>query len=293
MIHFISVFFCVLCFASFSVKAIDCDTPQTALSQIICNDYRLSQANKRLEQLYQQQIQTSETDKIQDTTAWLTSLEQHCEIKNKDCLRQQYEQRIRELSQKTWTFQAQIHPDIPQLQFKLIGIADGDTAHIQKLTISNQDGQILQTLVVENVSDMLKETETLWLDNGEGFKIEDVTFDGYKDIRLMELLPAGANVPYLYWLYDPEQKQFVFNRQFSDLAHLTLDLNKKQLISQYRISAVEHGTDYYKVDKSQLILIRQELTQYVKNDQEELVLFELVKQLIDGKLKVVSQKLVE
>ncbi|MEK7991645.1 MAG: hypothetical protein VSS52_011615 [Thiotrichaceae bacterium] len=292
MIQFKFVFLCVLCFTSFSVLAIDCDMPQTVLSQIICDDYRLSQANKRLEQLYQQQLKISESDKTQNTQ-WLASLEQHCEIKNKDCLRQQYEQRIRELSQKTWAFQAQIHPNIPQLQFKLIGIADEDTAHIQKLTISNQDGQILQTLVVADVSDMLKETETLWLDNGEGFKIEDVNFDGYSDIRLMELLPAGANVPYLYWLYDPEQKQFVFNRRFSDLAHLTLDLNKKWVVSQYQISAVEHGTDYYKVDKHQLILIRQKLTQYVKNDEDERVLFELVKELVDNKLKVVSQKPIE
>jgi uncharacterized protein len=290
MIQFI--FFITLLLMPYSiVMAMDCEKPETAITQVICADYRLSQMNTRLERIYQQ-LETSSTNE-NVLKSWLETLEQQCKPQQEDCLRQQYEQRIRELSQKTWSFQAPIHPDVEPWQFDLIGIKDGDTAHIQKITISNQDGQLLQTFVIENVSEMLKETETLWLDSGEGFKIEDVNFDGYQDIRLMEFLPAGANVPYLYWLYQVEQKQFVFNQQYSQLSHLTLDSDKKQVVSQYRMNAVEHGTDYYSVDKYQLILIRQELLTYVKNDQDELELFELVKERVADELQIISQTPVE
>ncbi|WP_353571055.1 hypothetical protein [Candidatus Albibeggiatoa sp. nov. BB20] len=290
MIRFISIFLAILSLTPY-VMAIDCKLPSTAMTQVICGDYRLSRANEHLEQLYQQQaLKTGDAEDLQKS--WLASLEHNCEAKKKDCLRQQYEQHIRELSQKTWQFPAQIHPELASFQFELVGIADEDTAHVQKIIISNQDGYH-QTLIIEHVSDMLKETETLWLDSGEGFKIEDVNFDGYKDIRLMELLPAGANVPYLCWLYQPEQKQFEFNKQYSQLAHLTLDIDKKQVISQYRINAVEHGIDYYSVNQYKLILIRQELLKYVKNKEDELELFELVKERVGDELQITSQKLIQ
>lgn len=166
-------------------------------------------------------------------------------------------------------------------------------AHIEKIHIQNADGKLLQTLLIADFSQMLKKTETLWLEKGDGFKIEDVNFDGYKDLRLMEFLPAGANVPYLYWLYHPESKQFIFNKSFNRLAHITLDKDKKQIISQYRINAVEHGTDYYTVDNNKLILMRQELLTSIKNQAGELVLVELVKQRIDDELKIISQQPVE
>ncbi|MCV6639195.1 hypothetical protein [Candidatus Albibeggiatoa sp. nov. NOAA] len=292
MTQLMYTFLALLLFIQHStVLAINCKMPQTNLAKIICGDYRLSEAHERLVQIYQQQ--TPKFDEVKKQyKIWLETLERNCETKNKDCLRHQYEQQIRELSQKTWQFQTQVHPDLPLLQFELIGITDEETAHIQKIVISNQDGQTLQTLMIEDVSDMLKETETLWLKRGEGFKIEDVNFDGYKDIRLMELLPAGANVPYLCWLYHPEQQKFVFNKPFSQLAHLSLDNENQQIISQYRINAVEHGTDFYSVDKYELILMRQELLKYIKNDEGTFELFELTKQRVDNELQIVHQELV-
>src|SRR5689334_2824653 len=36
----------------------------------------------------------------------------------------------------------------------------------------------------------------------ENLSIVDVNFDGYKDIMLMEFLPSGPNIPYLYWIFN-------------------------------------------------------------------------------------------
>lgn len=272
----------LFCWHSATMASIDCKAAQSDIAQLICTDNDLRQTNARLQQLEQ----TTASD-------WSSHLQQACPTQNPFCIKQQYEQRIAELNQQNWTFQAHIHPTITPLQIKLIGHADGDMAHIEKIHIQNADGKLLQTLLIADFSQMLKKTETLWLEKGDGFKIEDVNFDGYKDLRLMEFLPAGANVPYLYWLYHPESKQFIFNKSFNRLAHITLDKDKKQIISQYRINAVEHGTDYYTVDNNKLILMRQELLTSIKNQAGELVLVELVKQRIDDELKIISQQPVE
>ena len=34
--------------------------------------------------------------------------------------------------------------------------------------------------------------------------IEDLNFDGYSDIRLLQYLPETANIPFFYWLYNSE-----------------------------------------------------------------------------------------
>lgn len=280
----------LLAYHTYSPAAvIDCQTTNTLLADAVCNDARLKRLNQRLNQVYEQ----SSEHQQQTQKAWLEGLITTCPNKMYSCLKQQYEQRIREISKKVWHFEAQIHPSLLPFYFELAGVADQDTAHVHDITVLNADQHIVQTLIIEDVSDMLTETETLWLDRGEGFKIEDVNFDGYKDIRLMELLPAGANVPYLYWLYHPEQQHFIFSKAFSQLAHINLDSDKKQIISQYRINAVEHGTDYYSVDNYDLTLVRQELTKYIKNAEGELTLFDVVKQRTDGQLRIISQEPVQ
>jgi len=286
----IGFIFILLTYHAYSPAAvIDCQTTNTLLADVVCKDARLKRLNQRLNQVY---AQSSEVQQ-QTQKVWQEELITACPHKMYSCLKQQYEYRIREMSKKVWHFNAQIHPDLLPFDFELAGVADQDTAHVHDITVLNAEQHIVQTLIIEDVSDMLTETETLWLDRGEGFKIEDINFDGYKDIRLMELLPAGANVPYLYWLYHPKQQHFIFSKAFSQLAHITLDMDKKQVISQYRINAVEHGTDYYTVDNYELTLVRQELTKYIKNEEGELILFDMVKQRTDGQLHIISQEPVQ
>ncbi len=86
--------------------------------------------------------------------------------------------------------------------------------------IGVEPSQIIQSL----------DTKT-WFDNtGLNFKLEDVNFDSYQDLRLMVGIPTGP-IPYLCWLFDPKTGQFVHSQKLSGLASLEVDADNKQIIS--------------------------------------------------------------
>ena len=66
-----------------------------------------------------------------------------------------------------------------------------------------------------------------------GLYIEDLNFDGYKDLRLQKGTPAGPNIPYLYWIYDPSQ-----NEELEIILALKVDYENKRIISYTRGSAL-------------------------------------------------------
>ena len=82
------------------------------------------------------------------------------------------------------------------------------------------------------------------LDDGwDAFIIEDLNFDGYRDLRLMADRPAGPNIPYLYWLFDPQQSQFERNEALEQVTAPEVDEANQQLISNWRSGAATFGTD--------------------------------------------------
>lgn len=96
--------------------------------------------------------------------------------------------------------------------------------------------------------------------------VEDMNYDGYDDFRLVEFLTAGANTPYLYYLYDPATEQFVFN---SDLRAITSPqfVGSNTILSRWQLGAANWGIDIYAyVNEKPTLLVRQEWTASVDGD---------------------------
>lgn len=75
----------------------------------------------------------------------------------------------------------------------------------------------------------------------EGFVLADMDFDGYVDMRLMQFLPAGPNMPYYFWIWDPESGQMVDrNQDFGHLAAPVFDPAAKRIYCHIRHSAHIH-----------------------------------------------------
>lgn len=64
--------------------------------------------------------------------------------------------------------------------------------------------------------------------------IEDMNFDGRTDFRLMEFLPAGPNVPFLFWIYNPTNELFEENNYYGEITSPEFDYEKKQINSTWR-----------------------------------------------------------
>ena len=96
-----------------------------------------------------------------------------------------------------------------------------------------------------------------------GLTTIDLNFDGFNDIGLVGWLPAGANTPYYYWLWNEEKQCFQY--AFC-LCNIEVDLENKQLISNTRDSANCYIIDYYKYDDNNQL---QNIKQIVETIQED------------------------
>ena len=77
-----------------------------------------------------------------------------------------------------------------------------------------------------------------------------MNFDGYGDIRLVEFQPAGPNVPYLNWLFDPTSGCFVENRALNAITSPQFDPATREIRSNWRDGATRYGTDVYVLVKA-------------------------------------------
>lgn len=172
---------------------------------------------------------------------------------------------------------AQVHPDEPGRTFRILGDSERSAFSAYGIHIIADDGS----------EQMLDEFEALLPEGSESdvLYLEDVNFDGYADIRLVKYLTGGANVPYLFWLFDPNGKTFVAAPQFERIVSPELDVENKLLISRQRFSAAEYRTEYYDPLNETPILVRREertfnpngsstLKVYTGQGEENLVLVE-------------------
>jgi uncharacterized repeat protein (TIGR01451 family) len=87
--------------------------------------------------------------------------------------------------------------------------------------------------------------------------VEDMNYDGNDDFRIVRNVPAGPNIPYLYYIYDPATRQFIYNPAYEDITSPEFPGNS-QVRSQWRESAVQWGIDTYTIVNNTPILIQRE-----------------------------------
>ncbi len=166
---------------------------------------------------------------------------------------------------ETVDYRYTIHPDLGERLFTLDG--------------KSQDGNFLVDSIEVRVGhdrvQLIRGFKARLPDKKAGFFVEDVNFDGYADLRLMEYLPAGANVPYLFWVYDPDQRLYVEAPELSRVLSPEVMPEQKMLKSNQRVNAAEYSTEYFKVGKDQPVLVKREDKKYFAPGEYELTVYEL------------------
>lgn len=89
------------------------------------------------------------------------------------------------------------------------------------------------------------------------FFIEDINFDGYNDIRLLQFLPASPNLPYYFWTYNPKTLQFIQDTTLENITSPEFDQKTKTIFSAWRDGCCKYGSATYTYENGKITLIQQ------------------------------------
>src|SRR6185436_4464256 len=74
--------------------------------------------------------------------------------------------------------------------------------------------------------------------------------------------PAGPNVPYLNWLFDPASGRFQASPALDAIASPTFDATTREIRSEWRDGPTRYGTDIYTFRDGALVALRREVKVY-------------------------------
>ncbi len=128
-----------------------------------------------------------------------------------------------------------------------------------------------------------------FVQENEQIVMEDLNFDGYGDIRLLQFLPEDASVPFFYWLYNPKTEKYVRNKKLEIVHSPSLDRKQALLLSQWGDGDSIQGTDFYQFRGHQIKLVKQEIQQII-DDKHYALIF---KEPIGDSLQEVERKTIK
>lgn len=122
---------------------------------------------------------------------------------------------------------------------------------------------------------MLDEFESVLPINSEAdaLVVEDVNFDGYADVRIMEYLPGGSAAPFFYWLYEPTTGKFQRSDDFGVVKSPLVDPENRQLISRQKVSSTEYVTEFYDPQGDIPMLVRKEVRNFSPDGSSKVHVF--------------------
>ena len=137
--------------------------------------------------------------------------------------------------------QSQINPGLPVLDLSIVWHEDTKSHQrlIDRIDIHRAgDAELLQSIV--GIDLPLPPAA----DNA-GIEMLDLNFDGYLDMRVAQAAGAGKNARYRNWLWSKEDGKFVASPGLDAIASPKFNAEDEEIVSQWRSSATESGTDIY------------------------------------------------
>lgn len=178
-----------------------------------------------------------------------------------------------------------IGKDKPAYIFKLL--ADPETNWFKRIIISESASKVvIQDLVVEDdIEDMDSPPDNNYFD------LEDINFDGYKDIRLLIYRGMTGNEESSYWLFNPETNKFVYNKDFNGLGTHAVDAGKRQIYSHSNggHAGMIYFDSIYEVRDNKPVLIREVSQEF---DDKEGLYVEVTSEPVNGEMKVTGRRIV-
>ena len=176
---------------------------------------------------------------------------------------------------------------------ELLAFKSKASAHYQttKITVRTAEGGTVIQEILPSEYTYFNENPSYFGDD-LGFVVEDMNFDGYADIRIIEFLPAGPNIPYTCWVWDKKVGQYVYDSELSAIPSLEVDFENKLIRCFGRASAVEHFEEYYRYIDGSLVRIKEVRTGPLdENDPNQG--YSITHELIDGQWVMTEKEKIE
>jgi uncharacterized repeat protein (TIGR01451 family) len=96
--------------------------------------------------------------------------------------------------------------------------------------------------------------------------VGDMNYDGNDDFRILRNVPAGPNLPYIYYIFDPATKQFVYNKAYENITSPEFPGNS-EVRSKWREGAAKSGIDTYTIANNTPTLTKRETWEAINDTQ--------------------------
>ncbi len=187
----------------------------------------------------------------------------------------------------TWVFPVGAHRNLPELSVEVFGEDKGPGARVSIRKMAVRTGSTGGTVQILEGFDAQPSRSAL--DSGVAFQVLDMNFDGYRDIRLLEVAPAGPNVRYLNWLYRPESATFVPSAALDALIAPRFDAETREVISTRREDPSRHVSETYLHSGDGLVLKRRAVREYSEPGRYTLT----VSEPHDQGMRIVDRRVVD
>lgn len=149
---------------------------------------------------------------------------------------------------------SEINPGLPPLALTLVWHVDAARRApvLDRIDIRRAD----ETEPFQTVSDTGAQLAP-GIENA-GFEMRDLNFDGFLDIRVLRAAPAGPDTAYRNWLWSKEDGMFVASPSLDGIAAPEFDAEAQEIVSRWRASAAEYGTDVYSYEGTMPVLVHRE-----------------------------------
>lgn len=173
----------------------------------------------------------------------------------------------------TTTFHEKIKEDMPVFDFDLLAHYDKNTDgySLDKLTVTNSaDGRVIQEISIPELTLFGHTNVSAYDKDTMGFELEDLNFDGYKDIRLFDTSNGNYRLEWIYFVWDPIKSIFANDIRLNEISLANFDQDKQLIYGMERGSATDHYFSTYKYINEVPTLIRHYSQEYLHRSNEEI-----------------------
>ena len=172
----------------------------------------------------------------------------------------------------TTTVRGKLKSGMPEFAFDIEACFDRKNSRYNVKSVTVRDGEeILQTISVPELS-CFGET-AVWPDQEEnmGLELEDVNFDGYKDIRLFDTPNGNYRLEWIYLVWNPETEQFDHDPRLNEISLADFDQEEQLIYGMERDGAIRHYYYTYQYLDGEPVKIREEREIYLGEAEPEIV----------------------
>ena len=196
------------------------------------------------------------------------------------------------LSQKdgsyvTTTVRGKLREDMEEFSFDIEAQLYDKNSTYRVRSVTVREGE--ETIQVISVPELSLFGETaVWADDQEnmGLELEDVKFDGYRDLRLFDTPNGNYLVEWIYLVWDPDRGQFVHDPRLNEIPLATFDQEDQLIYGMQRGGAARHYFYTYEYQEGEPVMICEEKSIYLPDPDSEAVRRCVHEKLGDGNVQV-------